>query len=253
MSARAKKPIVVIAGSGLGEKLGAGQAERRVVNTSFGKIPVLHSSWGDREVFAVQRHGDGHTTPPHKVNYPGIVSVAKEVGAEAIFASNAVGTMDTTRYPVESLALGKDLLPWQLSLNGGPVTFFDSFPNGPVHTDFSKPFNARLNLLLMDSASDLNLSLIPGASVVTTSGPRYETAAEIRTFQSMGMHLAGMTTAYEAILAGEQGTPYAAIFVITNPCTGISGNRLSHEEVKSVFARRADDLVRLFTRAFETM
>jgi len=249
---QSKQPVVIIGGSGFGERLGMMRAERRMIDTAFGNVPVLVSRHADRDVFAIQRHGKGHTVPPHKVNYRAIIRVAEIVEAKAILASSAVGVINTDCYAPKDLILGAGIMPWHLTIDGGPVTFF-SGDGQAVHTDLSEPFSFKLNQLLLRTAEKLGSRLRAGATLVTTQGPRYETVAEIRTFHILGYSLVGMTTAYEAILAAEVGIPYAVVAVGTNPAAGISGKRLSHEEVKKVFKERAEDIFKLFMGAIERM
>jgi len=248
-----KPPVVIIGGSGFQERLQAMDAKRRTVRTPFGNVPIFLSKCGDREVIAIQRHGVGHKIPPHNVNYRGHIFLAKKIGAEAILASAAVGVISPEKYPLKSLVLCKDVVPWHLTFDGGPVTFFNEFPDAPRHADCSELFSEGLNKVLLTAAANLSLKLRKGAVLVTTRGPRYETPAEIGTFKKLGYHLVGMTTAYEAILAAEQGTPYAVVAIATNLAAGISGKRLSHDEVDEVMQEKADDLYGLFMQAIKIL
>ncbi len=56
---------------------------------------------------------------------------------------------------------------------------------------------------------------------VQTSGPRFETPAEVRCLQRQG-DVVGMTAAHEAILLGELGIPYAVVAMADNCANGLS-------------------------------
>jgi 5'-methylthioadenosine phosphorylase len=92
------------------------------------------------------------------------------------------------------------------------------------------------------------MTITPGLVYVSVEGPRYETAAEIRMFKSLGGDVVGMTGAPEAILANELGMSYASIVVATNRGAGIQ-ERVSHEEVEEMMGRAAPRLKGLLERA----
>ena len=66
------------------------------------------------------------------------------------------------------------------------------------------------------------------------SGPSFETAAEIKMAKLLGADLVGMSTVPEVILARRLGLRVAALSVITNFATGISGGNPTHAETKNV-------------------
>lgn len=242
------KSVVVIGGSGFASKLKGREIE---VPTPFGKVNVLLSETGEAKVYAIRRHGANHNTPPHKVNYKAHIALAREVDAKAILASTAVGVINAERYQAEDLILCSDIIGLSVVLQGMPVTFFDSFADGPHHTDMSHPFSPELNAVLLRAASELSLALKDDAVLTLTYGPRFETKAEIRALKILGADLVGMTAVYEAILALEQGTPYAVVAIGTNLAAGISGKPLSHDEVIEMMSRRGDDVHKLIMKAIE--
>jgi purine-nucleoside phosphorylase len=66
---------------------------------------------------------------------------------------------------------------------------------------------------------------------LATSGPAYETPAEIRAFRNLGADAVGMSTAPEAQLAHAAGLRVLGLSCITNFAAGISPAPLSHQEV----------------------
>ena len=69
-------------------------------------------------------------------------------------------------------------------------------------------------------------------------GPSYETPAEIRAFRTLGADAVGMSTVPEAIAASHCGLPVLALSLITNMAAGMTGQRLSGEEVIAIADRR---------------
>ena len=66
---------------------------------------------------------------------------------------------------------------------------------------------------------------------IATSGPSYETPAEINAARIMGADAAGMSTVPEAIVASYCGMKVIGISCISNYASGISTKKLSHDEV----------------------
>ncbi len=71
-----------------------------------------------------------------------------------------------------------------------------------------------------------------------TTGPRFETPAEIR-LMAVHAHLVGMTLAAECVVAGELGLPYAAVCVVDNMANGIEDEPIATEELETHRERNA--------------
>ena len=66
---------------------------------------------------------------------------------------------------------------------------------------------------------------------LAASGPTYETPAEVKMFRYMGADAVGMSTVPEATVAHYCGMRVLGISCISNFASGISSNKLSHEDV----------------------
>ena len=64
-----------------------------------------------------------------------------------------------------------------------------------------------------------------------TSGPSYETPAEINMARILGADAVGMSTVPEAIVANYCGLKVLGISCISNAASGVSDLKLSHSEV----------------------
>ena len=64
-----------------------------------------------------------------------------------------------------------------------------------------------------------------------TTGPSYETPAEVKMFEFLGADAVGMSTVPEAIVSNYLGLQTIGISLITNYASGISKEKLSHKEV----------------------
>lgn len=76
-------------------------------------------------------------------------------------------------------------------------------------------------------------------------GPNYETKAEIRAFQQLGVDVVGMSTAPELIEASRLNLPAVAISLVTNMATGLGSSKLDHSEVKQAADSRKEDFSKL--------
>lgn len=64
------------------------------------------------------------------------------------------------------------------------------------------------------------------------SGPNYETPAEVRMLQTLGVDAVGMSTVPESMAAAQRGVDVLGMSCITNVASGLSDNTLDHAEVK---------------------
>ena len=252
-----KKAIVVIGGSGFARTL---KGTRKSIQTRFGKVDVLISEIAGRTIYALSRHGESHTIPPHKINHKANIWLAKEVDADAILTTTAVGIVNNRtipgghEYEPGELFLCTDVMALNLRLaDASAVTFIDEFEAGkPIHPDSSKMFSTRLQIPLILAAQELEIPLRTFHTVLgLTYGPRYETPAEIRALRTLGVDLVGMTALFEAILANEIGKGYQTIAIGTNWAAGVTNKKLSHPEVEKIMAQRSEDISRLLTRTIE--
>jgi len=88
------KPLVgIIGGSGLTSISELEILSQRVVRTPFGEAsaPVVMGELSGQTVAFLARHGQGHTIPPHRVNYRANICALAEVGVKSIVAVAAVG------------------------------------------------------------------------------------------------------------------------------------------------------------------
>lgn len=80
------------------------------------------------------------------------------------------------------------------------------------------------------------------------SGPSFETPAEIRAAQVLGMDAVGMSTVPEIILSRFLGLRCAAVSVITNMGAGLSDEKISHDHTKATAPMGAALLERVLRR-----
>ncbi len=123
-----------------------------------------------------------------------------------------------------------------------PADLAPADPRWPRFPDLSTLYSPRVRALIQD--------IQPGLSEVVyaaSSGPSYETPAEIRMFVKLGAHVVGMSMVHEATAARHAGMEVSGFCVVTNLAAGISAHALNHAEVAEVGATAAGRIGKLLT------
>lgn len=229
----ATTPLALIAGTGFYSLAQLAGATTQQVETPFGTAQVTRGLWHGLEVVFLTRHGAGHSVPPHLVNYRANIWALRSLGCRDVVAINVVGGVDPD-LPPGSLVCIDDFLDFTKSR---AVTFFDgSTPEGVKHVDMLHAYHPELRAELLNAAASAGQRMRDGGVYAAFEGPRFESAAEIRMCQSLGVAVVGMTGVPEVTLACELGLRYAAVSLVVNPATGLSTAPITMEELNAVLA-----------------
>ncbi len=240
--------IGLILGSGLGDFADTLDGEDRIPTADIPNYPrstvhghkgfLVFGKVGGVPVIAVQ--GRTHFYEGHdiaKVTF--VVRLMGELGVEKLLVTNAAGGVNPRFSPGDLMAIDDQInLMFRNPLIGQPVGPEPRFPDmcGSYHPPFTD--------LIEDIAIELGIRIKRGVLFVST-GPNYETAAEVRMIQRFGGDAASMSTVPEVIVARARGIKVAGISCITNHATGISTDQLSHEEVTEIATRVKPEFQRL--------
>jgi len=190
----------------------------------YGRVKVNIGRYRKKRIAFLPRHGEGHSIPPHLINYRANIRALADLGVKKIISTSAVGSLREDFRPGD-LALLDQFIDFTKARKN---TFFEG-TEGVLHVDMTEPYCQELSQALRENAGK-NFLHFP-TTYVCTEGPRFETPAEIRMFAKMGADVVGMTNVPEVILARELGMCYASIAIITNYAAGISRENLTHQEV----------------------
>ncbi|MCR4788216.1 MAG: purine-nucleoside phosphorylase [Lachnospiraceae bacterium] len=119
---------------------------------------------------------------------------------------------------------------------------------GTRFPDMSSVYDKELQDVIRQAAKDNNIALKEGVYLQTT-GPSFESPAEIRMFKGMGADCVGMSTVVEAIAANHMGLRICGISCVCNLAAGISPTPLTHEEVQQAGRDAAPLFEKLVTEA----
>ena len=210
--------LAVIGGTGvyaLGDLAGV---ETHQPETAYGSPsgPVRIGTYAGRRVAFLARHGEGHSLPPHKINYRANLAALKALGATRVLALNTVGGI-TERFGPRVLACPDQLIDY----TWGRISTLCEEPGSDVlHVDFGDPYTPALRREVLAAAARAGVPLVDGGCYGATQGPRLETKAEIARMRRVGCDLVGMTGMPEAGLARELGLDYACLAIVANWAAG---------------------------------
>ncbi|MFB6290265.1 MAG: purine-nucleoside phosphorylase [Candidatus Bipolaricaulia bacterium] len=167
--------------------------------------------------------------PWDDVIYP--IRVQKNIGINSLIMTNAAGGINENLSPGD-LCLITD----HINFSGdNPLRGPNNEDFGPRFPDLSHAYDEELREVALEAADRRGLNLKQGVYAMT-SGPSYETPAEIRALRKLGADLVGMSTVPEVITANHSDMRVLAISCVTNKAAGMQ-DKLTHEEVLEVTER----------------
>ena len=167
------------------------------------------------------------------------VRLFASIGIKTLLLTNAAGGVRRTFRPGALMLIADHVnLSFRNPLTG-PV-----FPGEERFPDMSDPYDRKLREIARRVASREHVALDEGV-YAGLLGPSYETPAEVRMLDRLGIDAVGMSTVVEVIVARARGIRCLGISTITNAASGISATKLSHQEVMEAAEAVKEDLARL--------
>ena len=171
--------------------------------------------------------GRTHLYEGHGVNsVVHAVRTAAFAGCKTVVLTNAAGCLRED-WGVGATAIISD----HINLTGfSPLTGADA--PAPLHgrfVDLTDAYSQRLRAIAKRVDPTLHEGVYMGFH-----GPHFETPAEIRAARVWGADLVGMSTVMETIAARHMGLEVLALSLATNLAAGISGEKLSSDEVVAI-------------------
>ncbi len=227
--------ILMILGSGLG---GLADLVCDAVSIPYGDIPGFQTSTapshagrfvfgkiGNKSVAVMQgrlHHYEGYDFDT--VAYP--VRVARLLGAEKMIITNAAGGVNRS-FSVGDIMVIRD----HINFSGNSPLFGANLSEfGVRFPDMTFAYTPKLRELAHKAAEELGFSLCEGVYYYST-GPSYETPAEIKAISVLGGDAVGMSTVSEVLTARHAGMEILGFSLISNMAAGILQQQLTEEEV----------------------
>ena len=248
----------IILGSGLG-KLAEKIVDATVI--PYGEIPgfpvstaighkgnFIIGTLGGKTVSAMQ--GRFHYYEGYSMDMVTMgVRVMKCLGIEYLFVSNAAGACNQD-YKVGDLIIIRD----HINKMHNPLigTKIEEF--GPRFPDMTCAYDLKLQSLAESLCEELGIPAKKGVYFGST-GPSYETPAEVRFFHTVGADLVGMSTIPEVIVARHCGIKVFGMSVVTNISNflNLEKNYNDGEDVVMQADMAADRMTVLFTKMIEAL
>ncbi|QSX75375.1 S-methyl-5'-thioinosine phosphorylase [Lysobacter arenosi] len=210
--------LAVIGGTGLYKLAALRDVETLQPTTRFGAPsgPIRLGTLDGHRVAFLARHGEGHSLPPHKINYRANLAALQSLGAQRVLALNTVGGIGE-RFGPCVLACPDQLIDYTW---GRVSTICEDEGSEVLHVDFGEPYTRALRQDVIAAAAKAGVDLVAEGCYGATQGPRLETRAEIARMRRDGCDLVGMTGMPEAGLARELGLDYACLAIVANWAAG---------------------------------
>ena len=248
-----KPDAAIILGSGLG-KLADKIEDKTVipyrdipefpVSTAVGhKGNFIFGTLGGKKVLAMQ--GRFHYYEGYNMDTVTIpVRVMKLLGVDTLFVSNAAGACNPD-YTVGDLVIIKD----HINLLPNPLIGPNLAEFGPRFPDMTCAYDKDLQELAEKIGMEMGMNLSRGVYFATT-GPTYETPAEVRFYRTVGADLVGMSTIPEVIVARHCGIRVFGMSVATNLSNWFNREAILNDgdDVVLQADNAADRMTELFTR-----
>ena len=221
--------VGLILGSGLGDFAEKFENKLKINTSEIPNYPkstveghkgfLVFGSLFDLTLIAIQ--GRTHFYEGYDLNSVTLaVRIMNALGIKILIVTNAAGSVNKM-LPPGSLMLITDHIN---------LMFRSPLRGRTVFTDLSNPYSLELHEKIEQLAFQKNIMLKKGVLLAST-GPTYETAAEVNMIRKFGADAVSMSTVPEVITANSLGIKTIGISCITNYATGIIQQKLSHQEV----------------------
>lgn len=175
---------------------------------------------------------------PSQVVLP--VRALGRMGVRAMVLTNAAGGINE-EYSRGALVVLSD----HINLQGqNPLVGPNDERLGLRHPDMTDAYNAQFRQFVREESERLGGGIFEGVYAAVT-GPNFETPAEIRFLRTIGADLVGMSTVSEVIAARHMGMEVLAVSCVTNMAAGMTGEKITEEEVLETGERLASKFLAL--------
>jgi len=187
-------------------------------------------------------HYEGHA--PHEIVFP--YFVLAKLGVEYLITTNAVGGINAKFRPGD-LMLISDHINF-MGIN--PLVGIAIQRPRDQFVSLVGAYDDGLRKMAKGVAGKVGIKLKEGV-YIATSGPSYETKAEIAAFRKLGADAVGMSTVPEVIAARFLGMRVLSLSCIANPAADLHEGEMTHAEVLDAMNRLAPKAVALIEGVIE--
>ncbi|MCR5626213.1 MAG: purine-nucleoside phosphorylase [Lachnospiraceae bacterium] len=247
--------IALVLGSGLGDFADNIEVEGEISYSDIPDFPVstapghagkfVYGRLGDKKIICMKgrvHYYEGYPVTdvvlPHRL--------MRMMGAKVLFLTNASGGINENFTAGDFMMITDHIS----SLAPNPLIGPNIAEFGVRFPDMSHVYDPALNETIKASAGALGIALKEGVYIQTT-GPSYESPAEIQMFKKWGADAVGMSTVVEAIAGNHMGMRVCGISCVSNLAAGIAKHKLTEEEVLEAGAKAAPKFKELVIRSIK--
>jgi 5'-methylthioadenosine phosphorylase len=207
-----KNKLAIIGGSGLYDVEEFKKRKFLKMDTPWGKPSddILKTTYNNKEVFFLPRHGKGHFISPSKINFRANIDALKQLGITDIISISAVGSLKEELDP-GTFVLVDQFIDRTFLRN---KTFFDE--DIVAHVSMAHPVSLGLMNACEESIKKEKIKYQRGGTYIVMEGPQFSTLAESNLYRSWKVDVIGMTNMPEAKLAREAEIRYASVSMVTD-------------------------------------
>ncbi len=242
--------IGILTGSGTYALPGFEGSGPQPVYTPWGEALVSRGEWAGVEVLHISRHGPGHPRLSNHVTHRANVAALKELGATGVLAVTVCGAVDPS-VELGSLVCFDDLHFVSNRLPDGSLCTLFTEPGALErgHWIYEGPFSADLRAALLGGAVAAGVPVRDGGCYGHVDGPRFNTAAEIRSLAAAGVTAVSQTAGPETVLSGELELPYALLGFLTDYANGVQPEATPVERLMELIAASTETFARVLAAA----
>ncbi|MFA4974513.1 MAG: purine-nucleoside phosphorylase [bacterium] len=238
-----KPKAIVVLSAGLSGFVDHMQSKKEIASSDIPHFPGARAEGHEgRLVFGTMRgmplvamvgrfhFYEGHS--PQEVVFPHFVFA--KLGARLLITTNAVGGVNR-KFAAGDLMLVRDHIN-MMGIN--PLVGVAVQRGRDQFTSMIDAYDPKLRIVAKKAARKLKIPLKEGV-YLATSGPSYETRAEVAAFRKFGADAVGMSTVPEVIAARFLGLRVLSLSCIANPAADLHRGRMTHAEVLSSMRKLA--------------
>ncbi|MFA5859289.1 MAG: purine-nucleoside phosphorylase [Elusimicrobiota bacterium] len=168
------------------------------------------------------------------------VRLAAKLGIKCLIITNAAGGINK-KYKPSDIVLVRDHIN---NMGANPLRG----KSNSLHwfVDMTNPYDLKLQKVALSTGEKAGLIIKNGVYIAVT-GPSYETAAEIKSYRTLGADIVGMSMVPETIVARQLGIKVIGLSFVSNMATGVTfGTKIDHNEVMQMGRIVEQKFIKLF-------
>ena len=244
-----KPDVVLVLGTGLGDFADTLDVKAKIAYKDIDGWPKSTAPQHAGNLIFADYHGVKLAVMQGRVHYYEGYTMQEVVlplrvlhmlGANTAIITNAVGAINPD-YKVGDFVCVYDQIA---SFVPSPVVGENDEDLGERFFSMTDTYDADMRQTVLTLGKEKHIPVHSGVFVQTT-GPQFETPAEIKMYRALGADTVGMSTGAEVIAARHVGMRVFGMSLCSNMACGIEGASPSDEEVFEVALRRVPDFCRL--------